>query len=220
MDRSDQKICRNLEEKMTHNTHYKRRNYFINKEFQGRYIFNYFVLAAIGSLLFIGVFSFFSSNTLPIVYDNYHLQLGVTPEILFKKMLSTQWLFIVVGGGIVVLVTLLMTHRVAGPFYRFEKTLDRMVDGDLTGKIVLRKKDEGKELAQKINAFNFMLSEKLVMIEQFNGDIDAASMKLKRFLEKADPAVDDCLLLLDEILDSQQNIQTMINDYHFSREKL
>ena len=68
--------------------HYTRRNYFINKEFQGRYIFNYFILVTIGSLLFIGVFSFFSSNTLSIVYDNYHLQLGVTPGILFKKILK------------------------------------------------------------------------------------------------------------------------------------
>ena len=69
---------------MNNQASYKRRNYFINKEFQGRYIFNYFLLVTIGSLLFIGVFSFFSSNTLSIVYDNYHLQLGVTPGILFK----------------------------------------------------------------------------------------------------------------------------------------
>ena len=67
---------------------FKRRNYFINKEFQGRYIFNYFIIAAIGSLLFMAVFSFFSSNTLSISYDDYQLQLGVTPFILFKKILS------------------------------------------------------------------------------------------------------------------------------------
>ncbi len=117
---------------------YKRRNFFINKEFQGRYIFNYFVQATIGSLLFLGVFSFFSSNTLSIVYDNYHLQLGVTPGILFKKMLSAQWLFIVFGGGLVVIVTLLLTHRVAGPFYRFEKTMDEMIEGDISNTTRLR----------------------------------------------------------------------------------
>ena len=200
--------------------HYKRRNYFINKEFQGRYIFNYFLLAAIGSLLFIGVFSFFSSNTLSIVYDNYHLQIGLTPGILFKKILSTQWLFIVFGGGIVVVVTLILTHRVAGPFYRFEKTLDQMMDGDISRKIILRKNDEGKDLAQKINAFNYMLGDKLSIMENFNAQIAVSSLRLKKALDESDLGVERFSPFLNEILDSQKNIQAMINDYTFPREKL
>jgi hypothetical protein len=96
---------------MSNNGQFKRRNYFINKEFQGKTIFHYFILLALGSILFVGIFSFFSSNTLSIVYDNYHLRLGTTPGILFKKMLSTQWLFIVIGGIAVIFITMRLTHR-------------------------------------------------------------------------------------------------------------
>lgn len=210
---------------MSNRVQYKRRNYFINKEFQGRYIFNYFILALIGSILFIGVFSFFSSNTLSITYDNYHLQLGVTPDILFKKILSTQWLFIVFGGGLVIIITLFLTHRVAGPFYRFEKTLDEMVGGDLSNKIILRQKDEGKDLAQKINAFNFILSEQLALIETFNSNIEISARQLDKTLNNIDwkkADMDKSLVkpLLDQILENQKNIHTMINDYTFSRETL
>ncbi|MCD4678373.1 MAG: methyl-accepting chemotaxis protein [Desulfobacula sp.] len=203
---------------MNNRPQYKRRNYFINKEFQGRFIFNFFLLATIGSLLFVGVFSFFSSNTLSIAYDNYHLQFGVTPGILFKNILSAQWLFVVFGGGIVIIVTLFLTHRVAGPFYRFERTLDEMIEGDISNKIILRQKDEGKDLAQKINAFNFILEDKLSLIENFNSDIKVSSLELKNALKYSD--IKNSTFLLDEILDSQKNIQTMINDYTFSREKL
>lgn len=209
-----------LEEKMKHQIPYKRRNYFINKEFQGRYIFNYFLLAIIGSILFIAVFSFFSSNTLSIVYDNYHLQLGVTPGILLQKILSTQWLVIVLGGGAVILVTLLLTHRIAGPFYRFENSLDQMIEGDISEKIVLRKKDEGKELAQKINAFNYILSDKLAIMENFNAAIAVSSLQLKKRIEESGMDADQFLPYLNQILDSQKNIQTMIHDYTFDREKL
>ncbi|MBU1195127.1 MAG: methyl-accepting chemotaxis protein [Proteobacteria bacterium] len=205
---------------MKNNPGHKRRNYFINKEFQGRYIFNYFILATIGSILFIGVFSLFSFNTFSIVYDNYHLQLGVTPGILFKEILSTQWLFVIFGGIVVVIITLIFTHRVAGPFYRFEKTLDEMMEGDISHKIVLRQKDEGKELAQKINAFNFILGDKLSLIENFNSNIAVLSLQLKKQLEESDPDIQKSVTLINEILDSQKNIQTMINDYTFSREKL
>ncbi|MCP3872195.1 MAG: methyl-accepting chemotaxis protein [Desulfobacteraceae bacterium] len=205
---------------MNSHPQYKRRNYFINKEFQGRYIFNYFLLVTIGSILFIGVFSFFSSNTLSIVYDNYNLQLGVTPGILFKKILSTQWLFIVIGGGAVIIITLILTHRVAGPFYRFEKSLDEMVEGDISNKIILRQKDEGKDLAQKINAFNFILGDKLSIIENFNSNIAVSALQLRKVLEDSDSENEDSTPLLNEILESQKNVQTMINDYNFSREKL
>ena len=139
----------------------KRRNYFINKELQGKYIFKYFLLVALGSILFSGIFSFFSSNTLSIVYDNYHLKIGTTPGILLSKILSTQWFFIVIGGAGTIVFTLFLTHRIAGPFYRFEKTLDAMNKKDMSQVIVLRKKDEGKELAEKINNFNRMLSSDL-----------------------------------------------------------
>jgi len=205
---------------MNNQPRYKRRNYFINKEFQGRYIFNYFLLLTIGSLLFIGVFSFFSSNTLSIVYDNYHLQLGVTPGILFKKILSTQWLFVVFGGGAVVIITMILTHRVAGPFFRFEKALGEMMDGDISNKIILREKDEGKELAQKINAFNFILGDKLAIVENLNSNIAISSLQLKKLLEESGTDMNDIAPLLNEILESQKNIQTMVNDYTFSREKL
>lgn len=211
--------CRHLEGGIM-NPPYKRRNYFINKEFQGRYIFNYFLLATIGSLVFIGIFSFFSSNTLSIVYDNYHLQLGVTPGILFKKILSTQWLFVVFGGGLIIIITLILTHRVAGPFYRFENSLDEMIDGNLSNKIILRRKDEGKELAQKINAFNYELSDKLAVMENFNSNIAVSSEQLKNALAQSGLDEDRYAPILNEILKNQKNIQTLIDDYTFSRERL
>lgn len=204
---------------MNTSTQYKRRNYFINKEFQGRAIFNYFVLASIGSILFIAVFSFFSSNTLSIVYDNYRLQIGLTPGILFKKILSTQWVFIVLGGGVVALVTLILTHRVAGPFYRFEKSLDNMVKGDISHKIILRKKDEGKDLAEKLNSFSQALGEKLSIIENYNAQIAISSLHLKKILDDSGLEGEKISPLLNEILDSQKNVQIIINGYTFPRKK-
>jgi len=95
-----------------------------------------------------------------------------------------------------------------------------MVEGDISNKIILRKKDEGKDLAQKINVFNDILSDKLVIIENFNANIAVATLQLKKKLE--DSGIDDNKFVpsLNEIQNSQKNIQTMINDYTFPKEKL
>ncbi len=199
---------------MSNQNKYKRRKYFINKDFQGKYIFNYFFLVAIGSIFFIGIFSFFSSNTLSIVYDNYHLQLGVTPDILLRKILYTQWFFVVIGGGLIILITLLLTHRIAGPFFRFEKALDEMKDGNISKKIVLRKKDEGKVLAEKINSFNCTLADKISQIKALNSNIATASREMENILQSPQTDIEKLTSLLKEIQNNQQDMQNVINGYH------
>ncbi len=204
---------------MSNTGSYKRRQYFINKEFQGKTIFNCFILLALGSFLFLGIFSFFSANTLSIVYDNYHLQLGTTPGILFKKMLSTQWLFIVIGGITVMFITLRLTHRVAGPFFRFEKALAEMTAHDISKKIVLRQKDEGKVLAQQLNEFNTRLSRQLTFMDDQNYKIAVSAGQLETILAQKDQAnqVDkdpgEMLRLLEIIKESQKNIEDEVKKY-------
>ena len=69
---------------------YHRKHFFINKEMQGKYIFSAFLSVAIGGVLFALIFGFFSSNTLSIVYENYHLRLGTTPRLLLTKILNAS----------------------------------------------------------------------------------------------------------------------------------
>ena len=190
---------------------YKRRNYFINKEFQGRTIFNYFLLVVIGSALFLGAISFFSSNTLSIVYDNYHLELGLTPDILLKKFFSAQWFFIMFGGGAVIIITLILTHRVAGPFYRFEMTLDEMINGDLSQKIWLREKDEGKELANKINQFNSKLSEKVAILKNYKNSIKEYTQEIETDLYPGSGKNKAVLENIKKIKEQIENIDSLID---------
>lgn len=196
---------------------YKRRNFFINKDYQGKMIFNYFILVILGSILFIGVFSFFSSNTLSIVYEDYQLHLGMTPGILFKKILSTQWIFIVLGGGVIILITLMLSHRVAGPFFKFERSVGQMIDGDIKSEIWLRTKDEGKGLAEKLNTFNLILSDKLSNMEAFNKDIGNHARTIEALLAQPGENMADILQLLEKIKERQKHIDTLINDYTFTR---
>lgn len=212
MDPEIKRERRNLEGKM--NGQQKRKIYFINKDLQGKFIFNYFILLTLGSILFVGIFSFFSSNTLSIVYENYHLHLGTTPGILFKKILSTQWLFIVIGGVLICFITLRLTHRIAGPFYRFERALDEMIGGDISRTVVLREKDAGKDLAEKINAFNSRLSENLFFIEELNSKIAISSRQIENELGEDDR--EKFAQLLETIRESQKNIEVTVNEYSFN----
>jgi methyl-accepting chemotaxis protein len=139
--------------------HYKRRNIFIKKDFQGKLILGYFLFVTGGCLFFIVLLALFSADTLTLSYTNNDLQLGQTPMMLMKSVFAANWVFIVVGTTVLVFAAMLITHRIAGPLFRFERTLDHMLANKLNDTLFLRKKDEGKEIAKKINQFNLELSQ-------------------------------------------------------------
>lgn len=144
---------------------YKRRNIFIKKDFQGKLILGYFLFVVGGCLFFFILLGLFSADSLTISYQNYDLQFEQTPYMLIKKAISTYWLFIVIASVVLILAAMLITHRIAGPIYRFEITLDHMLQKDLSSGIYLRTKDEWKGLAGKINQFNSSMSQTFKNIE-------------------------------------------------------
>lgn len=140
---------------------YKRRHYFIDGKLQGQHVFNSYVLALIVIVLFVGLFSFFTSDALTIVYTKSDLQLERTPLILLKKILLIAWILLIPGGIWITLRTILVSHRMAGPLFKLEKTMDVMCQGKIGEKIYLRQKDHCKDLAEKINALNTIYAEKI-----------------------------------------------------------
>lgn len=166
---------------MQHN--YKRKNYFIKKDFQGKFILSYFLNVVIGSIVFAIILSIFSANTLTIIYDNASLQIGATPVILLKKIIIAHWLLIICGGILIVAGSMLFTHRVAGPIFKFEKALDEMIEGNFSFNVHLRSKDEAKELQEKINDLTNMLSLRLNRIKNLAEEMAIAIDSLSRKAE-------------------------------------
>jgi len=158
---------------------WRRRNYFIKKELQGRFIFSLFFFFVVMSLCFSLVFSFLSSDTLSMVYKNSRLELGKTPLILLKEIMGSLWIVVVFGGISVALASMFLTHRFAGPLYRFEKVLEEMMAGNFRHQIRLRSKDEAKELAEMINRFNSSISSDLEemrdLAEKIESHLEAAA---------------------------------------------
>lgn len=196
---------------------YKRRNFFIKKNFQGKLILGYFLFVLVGCLLFTLLLAAFSTDTLTVAYQNHDLQLGQTPTMLFKNTLTAFWIFMLAGGSLVVLFALFITHRMAGPMYRLEQTLDHMNQGDLTDTIRLRKKDSGKELAAKINDFNQQLSLQLHTIESHTQEIEKL---ISEHVQHKQPEDDQEAhrLLIQTIETRNQSIQKITRSFSLADE--
>lgn len=186
---------------------WRRRNYFIKKDLQGRYIFSFFIFVIVGSILFSLIFSYLSFNTLTIVYKNYNLQIGKTPLILLKEILSAHWIFILTAGVSIVIISMFLTHRFAGPMYRFEKSVEEMITGNFNFEIRLRKKDEGKELAVKMNQLMNLISSKFGEMRKLSNEINTKNSLIKEIIgqrQECKPVIrelEEIILLNDKLKD-------------------
>src|SRR5207244_375067 len=72
--------------------------------------------------------------------------------------------------ALVFALSLVFSHFIAGPIYRFEKTVEAMRDGDLTIVVRLRPRDEFKELA---GLFNEMLASLRLSLQTERDVVDA-----------------------------------------------
>lgn len=187
---------------------YKRRNIFINKEMQGRFTFLYFILSLVGVIFFALVFSFLAQDHLTISYNGQHLEVGKTPLVLMGEMVEAHWIFLVTAGLFVALVSMLLTHRIAGPLFRFERTFEAMSERNLDWQVVLRTKDEAKETAGKLNQVNSVLTHDL-------REMLARSEQLDILLEKLQEGDAVNEELLRQAQDENQGILVLLKGYRF-----
>jgi methyl-accepting chemotaxis protein len=106
--------------------------------------------------------------------------------------------------GLLVVMTLhgmVMMHRVAGPVYRFRAVMRAVAAGEDPGRIVLRDKDELKDLAKTINVALEALRDDSSRVQRMTQDIRRAAKTLSG-LQAAVPVdarrVDDAANSLDD----------------------
>lgn len=148
---------------------YKRKNYFIKKSFQGRYMFNFYLLIALLVLVFTILLSYSTAQYLTITYENYDLQVTSTSAMLFKHILTASWIIMIPVGLILAWIVMRQTHRVAGPLFKFESILTQMSHGVLDPHVRLRKNDDGQEVVVRLQEVNRFYANKVV---EFRGLAD------------------------------------------------
>jgi len=126
----------------------RRRTYLVDKQSQYRMAGEFAVVMLVGSLL--SLVNVYIINLL----SNYS-SIGINPIDLLWGVRFSLWacvaLLIVVSMAIVFVLSVLLSHRVAGPADKIVKSLESIGEGNLTMHIRLRKKDHLKEIAQALN---------------------------------------------------------------------
>ncbi len=157
---------------------WRRRNFFIKKGFQSRFIMKFLGVVMSGSAMSGYIMYLFISKDAEDTFYRSHIKLSSTGEMILPSLLKVNMGVLVVVLLAVVVITVLISHKVAGPLYRLGKETEKIADGDLTGNFKLRTNDELKGLATSFEDMNRELKTLFNDIRQQAEEIDSSANKL------------------------------------------
>jgi hypothetical protein len=190
----------------------KRRTIFVKKDFQGRLILGYFLFVAAGCSLFLVLFAALAAEPLVRFTDSSLPRFNEEPLLLLRRTFASHWIFFAFGALLLGYSAIRITHRIAGPLFNFERTLDQMLRRNLAREISLRCSDEGNELAAKINTFNTDLSRTLRMIGK-QAEASAILLEQVRKTQLDAPENDELNSLLWALEEKNKKIGRLYKSY-------
>ena len=144
---------------------YHRRQYFVKKEFQLKFILKFCFLILTGTIISTGLLFLFSQDTLTSSFQQSRLVIKSTGLAILPSVVYTNLITLGLIASATIIVTLFVSHKMAGPLFRFEKELKDIGEGDLTKQITLRKKDPIGDMAVCLNNMIASLHNKIFDIQ-------------------------------------------------------
>lgn len=158
----------------------KRRQFCVHG-IQRKYVFLSLVPLIISSLLIIALF-FIPLDVLLYSSASATVQKTVAQDLdaLGIRIWPAIFLGMLVSAFLSVLVTVIVTHRFAGPLYRFEQVIDRMAARDFSSGFTLRRGDDLVGLETALNRAIGNLAETVQEARSRLGDLTARIETLAR----------------------------------------
>lgn len=156
-----------------------RKNYFIDKAFQTKFILKFCLIVVVSSLAIGGLIFVLSQDSTTVAIENTRVVVKQTSDFIFPIVAQILAIVAACSALVVVALTMIISHRIAGPLYRMKKEVDAVNGGDLTGNFNLRDKDQLKALAKSLSEMNSLL-------RQNNQETRTKLDGLKKYLSEKD----------------------------------
>ncbi|MBU2044971.1 MAG: hypothetical protein KJ619_07090 [Candidatus Omnitrophica bacterium] len=139
---------------------FKRRNYFIDKKFQTIFILKFCLIVILSSLLVVGGVLFFSQGSNTVAIENTKVIVKGTADFILPITLATSGVVLLFSAIAVLVLTLLVSHKIAGPLYRLRNEITAMQEADFRRNFHIRGGDQLQELAKALDIMCKSLKDK------------------------------------------------------------
>ncbi|MEF9427353.1 MAG: hypothetical protein L0956_09370 [Candidatus Mariimomonas ferrooxydans] len=188
---------------------FRRRKFIVDKGLQIRFTLLFVLVSLLGSFAAVTAFNSLALRELEILKWSTHLNVKTTGEFLnhlFVYVNIADFMFVSV---LLIIAGVWMKRKVSGPLYRMSKDIMSIAIGDLTTTIILRKKDDFKDVALELKIMVKGIRERFAVIKKTYTGLSKTIIKLKYEISDPKKTTGNCSSILKDI----ESIKTEIKSF-------
>lgn len=195
---------------------WRRRRFYVHG-IQRKYVFLSLVPLVISSLLIIALL-FVPLDVLLSSSASATVEKTVAQDLqaLGIRIWPAIFVAMVVSAFLSVLVTVFITHRFAGPLYRFQQVIDRMAAGDFSSGFKLRK---GDDLVEMETALNRAIQNLAETVQEARGRVGDLTGRLETLVRSGGGGSADRQQDFAALLEKAQQAETALARFKISSER-
>lgn len=190
----------------------RRKKYFIH-EIQRKYIFISLVPLIISAFLII-LFLFVPLDIVVFYTGPAAEKQAAVAQLrtLGIRVWPAIFLAMLVSG----LLSVYITHKFAGPMYRFEQTVKEIAEGDLSVRIRLRKGDDFTQLESLLNKAFGRVDAMVSEIKEEHTQLRTKLEALRTDIKERNPSLDEISGQMESLLEGHKRLSQRLGQFRLS----
>lgn len=190
---------------MTVKKRFRRRNYFVDKKAQGKYVL-WVIFYIVLYTIILSTIIYLPAN-LSLTDERGLYAYSLIEEYLDYRVLPMIFIFLIVVGIHVILTT----HRFFGPIIRFKSVAADIAKGDLTERVRLRKSDHLLDYSESFNEMVAALDERVGKIKKKEGIISERFTRLMNDIKNNNLSQTDICKDIEGIQKTLRELESAVN---------
>lgn len=187
-----------------------RKKKFISREIQGRFVLTVIPYLILYTVIMLLVFMAPAAIALVTDVPLEEQEKAAQAFLMFHKSL---WPAIFFSLSFIALHSILVSHKIAGPVYRFERKVQELTQGDVSRDVQLREGDYFQGLMTALNQMSTALKGELNFIREENSAACALSSRLIAELQEGRLSEEQIKARLEALAASQNRLQERLGKF-------
>ena len=178
---------------------FKRRKYLNDVRLQMRVSLLFILIALIGNTISLTVFNSLVFKGFDTILWSTHISIESTDELVRPIFLSVNIFNLIFITVLLILSGYVMVKKTSGPLYRMSQDIKKIAGGDLSCTVVLRQKDDMKDVADELNTMTGRLRERFTAIRDNYDRISESVKMLEKSEGNRNESLNYCASILKDI---------------------
>lgn len=144
----------------------QRKRYFIEKNFQTRFVVTFCAVVFVSSLVLGGFLFLLSKGSTTVAIENTRVVVKNTADFLLPLILTTVIVVSVFSAVSVGILCIFVSHKIVGPLYRLRRQIQKIGQGDFNVDFHIRADDQMQDLAMSLGEMTSSLRDNIKSMKE------------------------------------------------------